>query len=130
MNQKIINKAIQTSINLKHLPSNKNKHFSFIVRKNKIESIGWNDYQKTHPLSYKYNYYSRAIHSELACLLNCSKIDRKSYMINIRLGKNNKLLMSRPCDICESLLFHHGIFNVVYSTEEGFIWTEMKKITQ
>lgn len=126
MNNKIIEKVIQISINLKHVPTKKNRHFSFLVRKNNILSIGWNNYLKTHPMAFKFNYNSRAIHSELACLLNSDKIDRKSYMVNVRIGQNNKLLLSKPCENCQSLLLHHGITNVVYSTREGFEWMVMK----
>lgn len=128
MNQKIINKTVQTAINLKHLVPNRSKHFSFLVRKNKIISFGYNKTLKTHPLCLKFNYSSQAIHSELACLLNCSKIDKRSFMINIRIDKDNNLLMSRPCGHCTNLLLHHDITNVVYSTEEGFKCLKMKII--
>lgn len=120
MNEKLINKIIQTSINLKHLASKKNRHFSFLVRKNQIVSMGWNNYLKTHPIADKFNYGSKAIHSELACLLNANKIDKKSYMINIRIGANNSIMLSRPCKNCQSLLLHYGVSDVIYSTEEGF----------
>lgn len=125
MNQKILNKAIETSFNLKHLTPGRSKHFSFLIRKNKIVSIGWNNGSKSHPIAAKFNYQSQAIHSELHCILNADKIDKKCYMINIRIGQKDEILMSCPCQFCQTLLLHYNIRDVLYSTKEGFSCLKM-----
>lgn len=120
MNIKLLNKAIQTAISLKTMTPGRSKHFSFLIRKSNIVSVGWNNGSKTHPIAAKFNYYSEAIHSELHCILNASKIDKKCSMINIRIDKRDKILLSKPCEKCQNLLYHYGINDVIYSYEKGF----------
>jgi deoxycytidylate deaminase len=121
MRDKVIKKAIDIAYSL-NVHSGKSKHFSFIVRKNSIVSIGWNSLAKSHPLAFKYNYPYSKIHSELASIINFDgDLSKNKYeMLNIRIGMDGRLKMSRPCKNCRVLLNDYGLNNVTYSNEIGF----------
>lgn len=119
INQRILNKILRITYDLKHLTPDRSKHFSFLVRKNNIISVGYNSF-KTHPKSLKFKYYKNHTHSELACILNANKIDKKCSLINIRIDKKDNILLSKPCEKCQDLLYHYGINDVIYSYEKGF----------
>jgi deoxycytidylate deaminase len=101
------------------------RHFSFLVRKNSVNSIGYNNTSKTHTIADKIGYRYPTIHSELSTILNFSgKEISDYYMINFRFDKMGNLSMSKPCNNCQNLLKHYGIVKVVYSTGYGFkIWS-------
>ena len=105
------------------------KHFSFIVLRNKVMAIGFNNPNKTHPLAYRFGHRFACVHSELNAIINLTNIlrekkvkeemFRKCTMVNIRIDRNYRLRMSKPCKICEVMLEGFGIRNVVYSTNQG-----------
>lgn len=120
MRHKVIDKAVSVARNLIHLPNGRSKHFSFIIRKNHIVSIGWNDY-KTHPLADRFGYEYPFIHSELSAILNFNDLQNshKYSFLNLRFN-TGELDLARPCPNCQRLLVHYGFNRVVYSTSEGF----------
>lgn len=112
---------VKKSIALYDLPQGKHKHFSFILRKKKILSIGWNLMNKTHPWAVKYNYDFPYIHSELMAIRNFPyPLDeiKKCSLVNIRLLKNKKLAISRPCVSCATVIVAFNIGEIFYSTDE------------
>jgi len=121
MRDKVIKKAVDIAYSL-DVHSGKSKHFSFLVKKNNIVSIGWNKILKTHPIASKYNYPYNKIHSELDCIINfCGDLSKYKYeLLNIRIGMDNRMKMSKPCKNCKILLNDHGLNNVTYSNEIGF----------
>jgi len=114
-----IKKYIET--NLPFHPSRKH-HFSFIVQgKNKIIAVGVNFMNKTNPHSPHPHY---TIHSELDALLKLDiplhKIYGKDYwIINVRVMKNGKWGLSKPCKYCQNFLKATGFINIIYSTKNG-----------
>ena len=125
MRQKVIQKAISVAENLIHLPIGRSKHFSFIVKKNSIVSIGWNLSTKSHPIASKFGYRFDAIHSELSSILSFGDLinAHKYQFLNLRFY-NGKIGISRPCDKCQRLLVHYGFNIVTYSDEFGLFKTE------
>lgn len=101
-------------------------HFSFLVKKNSINSIGYNSY-KTHPIAERLGYRFPTHHSELSCILNFSgKEIRDYYMINFRFDKMGQLAMSKPCKGCQKLLKYYCVGKTIYSTGYGFkIWRSL-----
>jgi len=90
----------------------RNKHFSFILSKNKILAIGINN-SKTHPLNLKYNYVNRkknkisemiGTHSEMNAVLKLKKSCEGLVMVNTRINKKNELAYSKPCNGCLDLI--------------------------
>lgn len=115
---RFINKALD----LIDKPQSVHKHFSFITYKNSIISTGWNNSLKTHPLAYKFGYEFPFLHSELDSITKLQesvKILKNCNIVNIRLGKFDNILLSRPCKNCQKLLISFGFKEIYYSNEWG-----------
>ncbi len=116
---KVFQKSLKLAEMLVNLPKSRKKHFTFIVERNKILSVGWNNGWKTHPLAYKYGYRFDCIHSELAAILNMQrKIASNAQLINIRI-LNGEIAMAKPCPRCRHLLVDLNITKVWYTTNYG-----------
>lgn len=104
------------------LPHGRCKHFTFIMKRNKIISLGWNNTIKTHPWAAKYGHKFYAIHSELQAIKNfpypVAEICNYDF-VNIRIRKDGKLGIARPCEACERLLIAFRPQSVIYTTNEG-----------
>jgi deoxycytidylate deaminase len=103
-------------------------HVTGIFNKNKIISIGINNYRKTHPKSYEFikdevvneGDYFPSIHSELSAILKLSVEDCSDFtFFNVRIDKNNQINNSRPCSGCVKLLKQVGFNHFFYSDEKG-----------
>lgn len=100
-------------------------HTTFIIRKSRIQKIGTNA-KKTHPINLQYKYYGNdgtdiratvGVHSELSAVLKYGKEDCSDCtFINVRIDKNGKTAISKPCLGCQSLLRQVGFKKVYYST--------------
>lgn len=120
---KLETKLTRVALSLYHIPSHKNIHFSFIVKRNKILSIGWND-KKTNPLSVKFDYWNDSTHSELSAIKRYDyDLDdlKNCVMYNIRFSRAKELVMAKPCDSCQQLIKYFRVGGVKYSTENGFL---------
>ena len=103
-------------------------HFSFILYRSKILTIGTN-IGKTHPEAYKLKYAYPSIHSELSAYVKAKKLGIQlsdCALVNIRLSrlsikkKRPILRMSKPCKYC--LPWCQSTFDkIIYTTDEGFI---------
>lgn len=107
-------------------------HFSFIIYKNKIVTIGSNR-KKTHPFNLKNRKIStktgedisdqKYVCSELNAikkLKNTTNIDtNKCILVNIRYDRNGKISYSKPCMSCENLLKHFCFKKVIWTDNEG-----------
>ena len=122
MNSKTLNKLVEFCRADINSITHNFKHFSFILDKNKILSIGRNNPDKTHPLSYKYGYRFSCIHSELNVLVNFRyphSYLQKCKLVNIRINSRAELRMSKPCNICVGLISAFGISEIIYSNRQG-----------
>lgn len=98
------------------------RHVSFICQRNTVIAMGWNQPFKTHPLAFKFDYRYAAIHSELHAILNFPfpvKFLSKYYLVNVRIGKDDKLKMARPCKPCQKLLKAFELNEVYYTDNCG-----------
>lgn len=116
--QKLIKLARQL---LNGVPS-RQKHFSFLIIRNKVVSFGFNYSFKTHPLAKKYGHRFSSTHSELKALADfpfrTSKLS-DCKLINIRIMANGSLGMSKPCNHCQVMLRDYGIKVIVYTDWRG-----------
>lgn len=122
MNQRIKQKIITLAYKYKDIPNAKNKHMSFIVQRSNIITIGFNDYQKTHPISRNLKYKFDAMHSELDAFLKVrwSNIDlSKCELINIRINRFGELRMAKPCKRCLHFLKLLNFQRIWYSSWNG-----------
>ena len=121
-------KLVKLSHKMLDLPDVQNRHFSFILMKNNILSMGHNTGYKTHPLAKRYGHRFNAIHSELAAVKNFPyppSLLGKCKIVNIRIMANGNLGMSKPCKHCSKLLQDFDLTNVWYTNKQG----QFEKIT-
>ena len=101
-------------------------HTTFFLKKNRIVSMGYNNYYKSHPINLRHNYKDRdgndcryhvGLHSEIACFLRYGQEDTSDLVwINIRIGRNGLVGLSKFCQGCQSLLRQSGFKRAFYST--------------
>lgn len=130
MNTNVFDRCIETSYALYgQKRTGRAFHTSFLLNKNRIRSIGINDYNKTHPRTRFLPYvngrgerYNAKIHSELSCILKFGEEDCSNlYMVNIRINMNGELAMAMPCFGCEHLIRQTQIKIVYYTNNNGKI---------
>ena len=128
---KMLEKCVEITKGLKPQKQNgRSFHTTFIFHKNRILSIGHNDYKKMHPyhrmgkyVGYKTNphLYQPALHSEISAILKLGEEDLSKYcFVNVRVDANNNLALSKPCPNCERVLRQVGFRRLFYSSEKGF----------
>jgi hypothetical protein len=102
-------------------PNSQFKHFSFIIGKGgRIETIGMNNQNRTHPLAKKFNKYSDAVHSEMAVWLRHGELDCSNYiLVNSRINRENRLVCSFPCRACSMFLSKQANFREVWATDNN-----------
>jgi deoxycytidylate deaminase len=118
ISRRLQEKIYKISTGLKHMVCGHSKHFSFLVERNKIISMGWNRSFDTHPLAKRFGHRFNCVHSELDCILNFPyPFPHLSYytLINIRLV-GTEFRMAKPCLKCEKMLDFFGISDIIYST--------------
>lgn len=124
MKEKLATRATQIALALSPQTRGlRRSHVAFLIKKGKIEKIGLNK-AKTHPRIPKHPYHEGhvGIHAELDCILKVDKEDFSDYkMLVLRVGKNGKLMMSKPCPGCQSVLKQFSLSDVWYSNHKGEI---------
>jgi len=126
-NKKIFQRCIKIAQKSLDLPTSHNKHFSFLIFKNKILSFGYSLGFTTHPIAKQYKYRFNAVHSELKSILDFPAPPRflkRCFLINIRIMPDGSLGMSKPCAKCQQLLKDFSI-NKVYYSNRNEIFEEM-----
>ena len=123
-------KIVEVSFALinKHNADLRCRHFSFILDRNRIISIGLNSL-KTHPLNLKYNYVNKnnqsisdivGTHAELSAVIRLGKEDCSGLtLVNTRINRNNILDFSAPCRGCLDMINQLNFKNVYYSNNIG-----------
>lgn len=122
---KILPRLIKVSKSLKtHVHPVRTFHVTFILKGSKVLAFGVNS-AKTHPLTLKYKYHTQPnTHSELSALLklgrdNCTDLT----FVNIRLTKDNKPRLAKPCSGCIDMLHRVGFKKILYSVNGGQFYT-------
>lgn len=122
ISKRLMGKLVKTAHTLIHLPNSSKKHFTFIVRRNAVMAIGWNDGFRTHPLAARYGHRYEGIHSELMAILQFrySLAELQAYeVVNVRIKSDMGLGNAKPCSCCTRLLKDFGIQNVWHSNDDG-----------
>lgn len=98
-------------------------HLSFLFDKNRLLGIGQNSL-KTHTrnrYNCEYDLGKKGTCSELNLFLGLKNrnIDwKRSSLVNVRIDRNNKTAIAKPCDSCINLIKYLGI-RIIYYTVEG-----------
>ena len=123
-------KIIEVSYALinKHNADLRCRHFSFIMDKNRIISIGLNSL-KTHPKNLKYNYVNKmnqnisdivGTHSELSAVIKLGEEDCSDLnLVNTRINRHDELDFSAPCSGCLDMIKQLNFKNVYFSNSQG-----------
>ncbi len=128
MNPKLLDKLVEISFALKGKhQTGRTFHVSALIDKNRVLSLGFNNFLKTHPRTLKLPYFNKRgeryavkIHSELACLIKFGQEDCSGLtMVNLRINLNDKLDNSKPCFGCQALLRQVGIKTAYHTTIAG-----------
>lgn len=115
-------KLIRMSRELFHVPVGPHKHFSYIVHKNNILSVGFNNTQKTHPFACKFKHPYNTIHSELNAIKKMRyplEILEDCSIYNVRLGQSKHVRLSKPCEKCYNMLMYFNINKIFYTDNDG-----------
>lgn len=126
MNQKLIDRYIEVARALQ--PKYQNGrffHVTCIFDKNRLLSIGVNDYRKEHPRR-KYgvysptkegSYYRPSLHAEIKALLKLGEEDCSKFVfLNIRLNANGEPALAKPCQNCFGVLKNQVGYKRIYYT--------------
>jgi len=121
-------KEISLALASKHPSDQRCRHFSFIVHKKRVLSIGFNS-PKTHPINLKYNFVNKknvpindlvGTHSELSAVIKLGAEDCNGLvMVNTRINRNNAIDFSMPCSGCQSFLKTLNFKKIYYSDKNG-----------
>ena len=120
-----IKKCIDITKCLKeHKESGRSFHTTFIYDKSKLLSIGFNSYKKLHRRHKFGNYrgtkdnpdqYVAGLHSEIDAIIKLGRTDcSRLTFINIRIDKNNRSNISKPCENCFRVLQGLGFKQIYY----------------
>lgn len=130
ISKKLANRCISIARSMAPEPRKdiRNSHFTFMVRKGTIMSIGMNN-PKTNTKNVNFNYVDCnnenignevMTHSEMSSVVKFGEKDCSDIVfVNIRLDRNGNLNNSCPCRGCKSLLESVGYKKVFYSTKNG-----------
>jgi len=115
---------IRYSYKLIDLPQSSFKHFSFLVRRNKIIEIGWNHSFKSNPINIKFKYrWAQGIHAEAQMVLSSRMMYRDEYhrmrVYNVRINNEGAIAIAAPCPPCQTLLYSHDLVDVMYTDKDG-----------
>ena len=122
MNTRLYNKLLEMSFEKLTLIRGQSKHFTFLLNKNRIIHMGWNDYDQSHPILLTLGYGEKRIHSEVAAIMPFRKNLNalKGFdLCNIRVNRFGEIRMSMPCTNCWSWVKMVGFKNVYYTDPFG-----------
>jgi len=110
----------------KTIPAIKNKHRVVAIvtnGKNKVLSVGYNSYTKTHPkqkeLALLCNIHHKAyLHAEISALVKLKDSGAKNIYV-VRLWKDETFALAKPCRICELAIKEAGLEKIFYTVYNG-----------
>lgn len=127
MNNRLYNRLLDMSFERLHMIDGKTKHFTFLVNKNRIVHMGWNDYNTSHPILQKLGYGLKKLHSEVAAILpfrnNLQSLAGMD-IVNTRVNTFGEIKLSKPCIICAHWVGMVGFKNIYYTDNDG----ELQKV--
>ena len=89
-----------------------------LVKRRKVLGVGFNNMAKTHPRMERFNNqtFTLGLHAEVAACVGIPLIDLEGAdLYVVRLLKNGKRALAKPCYICQKFIAHVGIRGVYYS---------------
>jgi tRNA(Arg) A34 adenosine deaminase TadA len=100
---------------------NVHRHGAILVRGPKIISTGTN-HSTFNSLAARFHPVTEhaSLHAEIACILGIDRSElERSDLYVLRLNRQEKIALSKPCPVCQRALEHVGIRRVFYSDQDG-----------
>jgi len=97
------------------------RHGCVIFKGSKIISTGYNEVRYCKRLDYRYKKWINSLHAEQRTILFTNANIKRCSILVVRINKNNKLVNSKPCKVCQSLMQDVGITKIHYSDKDGQI---------
>lgn len=89
-------------------------------RKDKVLSVGFNSYIKTHPLQARHAQRNQEpskifLHAEIHAIARCRQLDRAHRILVTRFDKHGHPQLAKPCKVCQSAIKEAGIKIIDYT---------------
>lgn len=89
-------------------------------KRKRVLSIGFNDYEKSHPVMYKLGSKLNLpekiyLHAEVAAIIKVQDLSKAHSIHVFRVGKSGKYLNAKPCPICQEAINQAGIKHVYHT---------------
>ena len=107
----------------------RNFHCTFLLKKSRLLSVGWNNYIKSHPINLNFNYkdkngddarYHVGLHSEASAWLRYGQENTSDLTwVNIRIMRCGGIGLARFCVGCQNLIKQAGFKRAFYSVAGG-----------
>lgn len=119
LSYKLQNKIRAIAVENKYRVNRRHKHFSFVCVRGCVLSVGFAQSAKTHSKAGRWFPFN-SIHSEFDAMRRLNyRLPYGAYLVNVRLGANDNLMLSKPCPCCTRMLLDLGVTRVFYSTNKG-----------
>lgn len=118
MNKKSISRLIR---NLAQSSDYKHKHAAILTKGGQVINTSVNK-RTYNSLANRFNPVSEhaSLHAEIGCILGISrKVLNKGTLYVGRIDAQGKLVMSKPCEMCEAALKHVGIKKIYFTDVDG-----------
>jgi len=111
--QKVVRECIRRAFDRRFQNTLGFKHFSFIFQHGEILSCGMN-IDEPNP------YYERTLHAEYCAYSKARRrLSRDEFCcINVRIGRDHRIRLARPCQQCQRLLGHLGCTRFIYTIDD------------
>ena len=128
---KFLDKSLIIAKKLFPLNTERHFHVAMIFDRNKLISIGQNNTKKISSnaiyFGKRYNVtrfvdwpYEHSEINAIARIWSRIRIDSRLKIVVVRIGRSGKLLNSKPCDSCKTVMDAIGLDRVFFSTNDGF----------
>lgn len=125
LSQKKLKKLLRMAVKMSGSCEHRAQHISFLLRKNRIISVGVNK-RRTDTFAYKHGYKYPSTHSELQAIKTVRykpQQARGAILVNIRVlrdsSKNGVVYsLARPCPACLALARSCGVSKIYFTTEK------------
>jgi deoxycytidylate deaminase len=104
------------------------RHGCVIFNGARVINVGFNEIRYCSKLNKKYRKWINSFHAEQKTILFAQAPVKRCSLLIIRINKNNQLVNSKPCKMCQSLIADVGITKVYYSDKLGQI--QMLRLVQ
>jgi len=117
----ISNSVLKAAIGQAQKSNFHHRHGCVIFKNNKIVSVGYNEMRYCKKLDKRYRKWINSLHAEQKTILFTQKNLKRCSILVVRINKEDKLIYSKPCKLCQCLISDSGIGKIYYADKDGEI---------